>query len=238
MFIYQSVIMLVIVISVFVLAYVIKIKHRTTVLALAILVLVVGGSLSINLIQDYFLGVHVAPQNVDVKLYNNMRLSDTQKDTLAKTFSDFNNITGSSIEYKTALEKTYTIKNGGVNSSIKVDLLLFKSEASANENFKQHQMFGESVYKMFSEKKFFIPEDPSKSKITKTYIPKYITSFIRSNYTDYTELMYVPKNIYYQSEIVVQDGNFILYMTERTNKPASEKNTILKEIVSKLAKVK
>jgi hypothetical protein len=201
-------------------------------------VLVVAGSLSINLIQDYFIGVHVTAQNVDVKLYSNMRLSDKQKSSLAATFSDFNNITENSIQYKTALEKTYNIKNGDVDSTIKVNLLLFENKVSADENFRQHQMFGENVYKMFSEKKFFIPEDPSMSKKFKTDNPKYITSFIRSNYTNYTEIMYVAKNIYYQSEIVVQNDDFVLYMTERSNKPVSEKNAILQDIDARLAKVK
>jgi hypothetical protein len=237
MFIYQSVIMLAVVTIVFVLAFIIKIKHRS-ILALSIFVLVVAGSLSINLIQDYFLGVHVTNQNVNVKLYSSMHLSDNQKDSLAALFSDYTNMTEDSIQYQTALEKTYNINNGNVNSSIKVYLLLFKTETLADENFKQHEMFGESVYKMFAQKKFLIPEDPSKTKVLKTDNPKYLTSFIRSNYTDYTSIMYVPKNIFYQSEIVVQDDDFILYMTEHSNKPLSEKNAILENIDARLAKVK
>lgn len=221
---------------VFILATLVKFKHRTTVLAISILVLVVAGSLSINLIQDYFLGAHPTTQNVDIKLYDNLRLSDKQKSTLGTTFPDFKNITLNSIQYKTALEKTYNIKTGNVNSLIKVDLLLFKSKASADENFKQHQMFGESVYKMLSEKKFFMFEDSKKSDIKSN--TKYITSFIRSNYSNTSEIMYVTKNIYYQSEIVIQDDDFILYMTEHSNKPVSEKNTILKVIDARLANVK
>lgn len=235
MFVYQSVIMFAVISMVFVLAFIIKLKHRT-ILALSVLVLVVAGSLSINLIQDHFIGVRVTTQNVDVKLYSNMQLSEKQIGSLSTTFSDFKNITDNSVQYKTALEKTYNIKNGDVSSTIKVSLVLFKSKVSADENFKQHQMFGENVYKMFSEKKFFIPEDPSKTEKLKTDNPKYITSFIRSNYTNYTEIMYVTKNIYYQSEIVVQNNDFILYMTEKSNKPVSEKNTVLKEINARLAK--
>jgi hypothetical protein len=222
---------------VFVLAFIIKLKNRTL-LALTILVLVVAGSLFINLIQDYFIGVHVYTQNVDVLLYDNMRLSEKQKDSLSAIFSDYKDISENSIQYKTAFEKTYSINNGNVNSSIKVNVLLFKSKAFADENFKQHQMFGESFYKMFLEKKYLIFEDPKLTKKLSTDNPKYITSSIRSNYVNYNEIMYVTKDIYYQSEIVVQNNDFILYLNERSNKPITEKNQILKDINLRLSKVK
>lgn len=237
MFIYQSVIMFAVISIVFVLAFIIKLKNRT-ILALTILVLVVAGSLSINLIQDYFIGVHVYTQNVDVGLYSNMRLSEKQKNSLTTIFSGYKDITENSIQYKTALEKTYKINNGDINAIIKVNVLLFKSKAFADENFKQHQMFGENFYKMYLEKKYLIFEDPKFTKKLSTDNPKYITSSIRSNYSNYSDYMYVPKNIYYQSEIVVQNNDFILYLNERSNKPISEKNQVLKDIVSRFTKVK
>jgi hypothetical protein len=222
---------------VFVLAFIIKLKNRTL-LALTILVLVVAGSLSINLIQYYFIGPHFYTQNVDVGLYSNMRLSEKEKSSLTTIFNDYKNISTSSIQYETAFEKTYKINNGDVNATIKVDVLLFKSKSLADENFKQNEMFGESFYKMYLEKKYTIFEDPKFTKKLSTDNPKYITSSIRSNYSNYSDYMYVPKNIYYQSEIVVQNNDFILYLNERSNKPITEKNQILKDINLRLSKVK
>lgn len=229
MFIYQAVIMLAVVLIFCLLAFVFKIKNRT-ILALSILVLVVGGGLSLSLIQAYF-GNQYYDQKINTELYKNLIMTEEQKSSLPRIFSDFKDIDTVQDQYSAALEKTYDIQDGAVNSSVKVDLYLFSDKAGADEYFKLRQTFYEYKYYMQIDGKL-----SKKSPGDDTF--RYLTSYIGSYYKDYKELLYVPSKIYYLSESVIQSGNLIVSINEKSNKPVTEKGKILEKIGQMLTTTK
>ncbi|MDR3552080.1 MAG: hypothetical protein P4L75_03050 [Clostridia bacterium] len=229
MLIYQAVIMLLVIGIVFVLAFVIRMKNRS-VLALIIIALVVAGSFSLSLIQSYF-GVYYLAQKCDTSYYSKLRMTPAQKDRLGTILTGYKNITSTQDQYRAAYEKTYSITDGGVNSSIKVDFEIYKKASDANEYFKVRQLFYEN--------KLFLPSYPEKTMIKKkksTDNYQYITSYIRSNYPNYNDPMYFPSKLYYVSEVIIQDNDMIIDLYERTNKPVTEKNQVLEQLADQITK--
>lgn len=227
MLVYQAIVMLLVVGVVFILAFVIRMKHRS-ILALIIVVLVVGGSLLLSVIQSYF-GVYFKNQNCNVAYYQKIRLTAYQKDNMGAVLKGFQDVTNTQDQYRSAFEKKYEVNKDGVYSSIKVTYVRYRKKSDADEYFRVRQLFYEN--------KLLLPKYQEKSKVGKKDAPldfQYITTYIRSNYENYNDAMYVPSRLYYLSEVVIQDGDMIIDLYERTNKPVTEKNAVMEQIAAML----
>lgn len=227
MFVYQAAIMLAVIAIVLVMVYLFRVR-KPGILAVTILVLVIAGGLSLALIQGYF-GNNYYSQKLDVSTYKSLILTDSQKSSLAKIFRDYENKAVSQEQCTTALERTYSFTQGKARSSVTVDLMLFKNKSGADEFFKLSQVFYEN------KNKNFVQEDPKLSKKAVFDSFRYITSYMRSDYSDVNDIIYVPSKIYYTSEVIIQNGEFVATMTEKSNKPVTFKNEALSKIKSQLA---
>lgn len=229
MFFYQAVIMLLVVGIVFVLAFVIKLKNRS-ILAVSIVALVLIGSFSLSLIQDYF-GVQYYTQKTDISYYSKLRLTESQKSNLGGILKGYKNISSTQDHYRAAYEKTFHVQQGKLNSTIQVEVLLYRSKNEADEYFRTRQR-----YYYDDNVKIVLPSDPSKSdKLTDPNF-HYITSYIRSCYENVNDIMYVPSRIYYVSEVLIQDGDMVIDLNERTNRPSTAKNQVMSELTAAFAK--
>lgn len=224
MFFYQAVIMIAVLLIICLLAYVIKLKNRA-VLAVAILLLATSGALGLAGIQGYF-GTKFSTQNVNLTELKKIKLNSVQKDNLFKIFSDYENIMGTESEYKDAVSKTYHISGNGTNSVIKVNILVYNSENEADNYFKIHQKFYDN--------KIYLPADDKMSLKTETGGQKFITSYIKSYYKDYRDIIYLPSKITYLSETLFEDENVIITIDETAGKPVTNKNVVFEDILKHL----
>lgn len=221
MFVYQAIIMFLVIFIVFVLAFVIKLRNRS-ILFVLIVALVLIGSFTLSLIQDYF-GVQYYTQKIDTSYYSKLKLTQTQKSRLGSILKGFTNTTASQEQCRAAYEKNEKLQIGKLSSSIRVDVMLYKTEPDAYEYLRVRQRFYDN--------KVVLPSDPVKTeKSNKDADFRYITSYIRSSYENVNDLIYVPSRIYYISEVIIQDGDMIIDLSERTNKPDTAKNQVLAEL--------
>lgn len=224
MFVYQAVIMLAVILIILSLIFVFKLKNRT-ILAATIMALVVLGGVALSLIQAYF-GAHFYEQQCDVGLYKNLKVSDGQKSNLIKIFSDYKNTTSGENQYQLMLQKNYQYTSGKTNSVVTASIYLFSSKAEADEYFK----FSQKIF----DNKYYLPYDPKKTDKNAGSNPKYITSYIKSFYQDYNELLYIPSKKYYLSDIIIENDNIMIILNEKCNKAEIFKENVLKDINSRL----
>ena len=226
MLVYQAIIMLAVVAAVFVLVFIVKLKQRTL-LALIIIALVVGGSLLISMIQYYF-GVRYTEQKLDTATYASLRLTQEQKENLRGLLPGWTDVTARENQCKAAYSKVYDIDGHGVRSSVRVTMQLYKSEEAAGVYFHDRQLF----YESFQENNTSIFEDKKRTRKLPVNgsTQRYITSYIRSNYPNYNEPLYLPSRMYYLSEVIIVDDDLVVDLYERTNKPVTEKSVVLAEL--------
>lgn len=221
MFVYQSLIMAAVVISIYILAMLLKTRNRKL-LVFSIIGLITAGGIGLYAIQYYF-GNHYYEQNVDTTLFSDIKFTSHQKSDMLKTFSNY----GESSAAGSAageLSKIYNVKGNGAHSVINSNIYLFTNEKDADKYFAASQKFYDN--------KTYIPLDGEKSK--KTGDDRYLVSFIKSQYKDYTDLIYLPSKITYSSDVVIQNGNVIIQLTETSNKPVTNKDTVILDIEKEL----
>lgn len=220
--------MLAVISIVFLLMFVFKIK-KPGILVGVILVLVVAGGLSLSLIQGYF-GTQYYHQKLDTGLYTTVKLTKNQLPSIDKILKDYKKIDFPQEQCKTAYEKNYRLNADGAWSDIKVDFLEFRSKASADEYFKVSQLFYET------KNTFYVPEDIKLSYKKENSNYNYFTSLIRSDYSSPNDLIYVKSKINYISDLMIQNGNLVVVMTEKSNKPKTQKAAVFSDIKSLIAK--
>lgn len=229
MLVYQAVIMFLVIGIVFILAFVLRIKRRLL-LAVIIVVLVIGGSLILSLIQ-YSFGVIFYEQKCDVSYYDKIRLNAAQKDHMGEALSGFQDVTATQEQYRSAFSRDFKADDGSVHSTIKVTYARYKKKNDAEKAFQVRQIFYEN--------KLFMPKYNEKTKIGNRNAPlafEYITSYIRSNYPNYNDIIYLPSKLYYVSEVVIKDNDMIIDLYETSNKHVTEKNKVMAQISQMLAK--
>lgn len=225
MFFYQAVIMLAVISAICLFAYVIKIKNRV-VLAILIILLASGGAGAICLTQNIF-DSHFYKQAVAASNLENLRFTEEQKNKLNTIFNDYSNVSGTEEGYKCALTKRFTVDNNGAHSVIDVGIYAYENLNEADQYFKLSQ-------KLY-ENRIYLPPDNKLSVKTAADSHKYIVTYVKSFYRDYGDIMYLPGKITYLSAVTVQDENVVVTLYEQTNKPVSNKNSIISQIVKKLS---
>lgn len=222
MFIYQAVIMAVVAVAIYILSYFLRSKKRKL-LVTSIIGLIVIGGIGLYAVQYYF-GNHFYNQKVNTEALANINFTDNQKKNLSNLFSDYSDI---NLNSKTidAIGKTYKVNGNGASSTIEANIYLFSNEKDADNYIEASQKFYEN--------KNYIPLD---SLSTKKKGPGnlYLVSLIKSQYKDYTDLIYLPSKITYTSDVVIKNSNIIILITETSNKPVTNKDTVINSIESKL----
>lgn len=226
MFFYQAVIMLAVIAIISLLAYVLKIKSRT-VLSISIVTIILIGGVALFAIQNYF-GVHLYPQKLDNTALSSLRISPAQAKELKSAFSDYSQSQGT--QAGNTLSKTYHVNGNGANSTIDVAICVFSSKKEADNYFFMSQKFYEN--------KTYLPADNENSDTGTSKDPRYILSMLKSNYDDFSDLIYLPSKIGYSSNLIWQNGSVIITMNEKANKEVTNKGTVLKDIESRLNNIK
>ena len=222
MFFYQALIMVVVVTSIYLLSIFLKGKKRKF-LVVSIIVLVTIGGVCLYAVQ-YCFSNHFYDQKVNLAALDSIDFTTQQKADLHRLFSDYNQVSFSG-RVSDEIAKTYHINSNGVYSVIESDIYLFSNTKDADNYFNASQKFYEN--------KSYIPLDSDKTKKADVN-NRYLISFIKSQYKDYTDIIYLPSKITYASDVVLQDENVIIQITETSNKPATNKNTVINDIITKL----
>lgn len=221
MFIYQGVIMLLVAVAIYLLAVFFKMKNRKILVILMAAVFIVGGA-ALYYVQYYF-NNHYYDQNINTAAIEKINFSDDKTANIGEVLDGFEK-TGenqSSATYK----KVYDIDAQGAHSKITATVYVFSDSSDADKNF--------TTGKSFYDSKNYIPLDPLKSKKSGDGT-KYLISGIKSQYQDYTDLIYLPSKINYLSDVVIESNKVVITLSETANKPVTNKEQIVNEIVSKL----
>lgn len=225
MFFYQALIMGVIVSIIFILTYLIKLKNRT-VLVFSIIILIGLGGIGMYAVQYYF-GNHFYQQNINTSQLSNLESERFQRSTAQAVFSDYHDT--SNIQPADTIEKVYKINANGAQSRIVSEIYFFSDKTDANNYYEFSQKFYAN--------KNYIPLDPIKCQ-NKDIGVKYLVSFIKSEYKDVNDFIYLPSKISYTSDLIIQDDNIIVTLTETSNKPVTNKNTVVKDIIHRISLIK
>ncbi len=222
MFFYQAVIMIAVVAAIYIMVFFLKARNRKLLFAF-IAFLIVAGAAGLYAIQYYF-GNHYYTQKVSTQMLGKIDFTASQEQDIGKIFSDYSEVKING-QTSDALAKTYDIDGNGAKSVIDSDIYLFSSVKDANKYFEASQKFYEN--------KAYIPLDTQRSKKTGGGTC-YLISFIKSQYKDYSDIIYLPSKITYSSDVVIQDENLIILITETANKPVTNKDAVISDIESKL----
>lgn len=223
MFIYQSVIMAVVVVAIYILAMLLKTKNRKL-LVISIIALITAGGIGLYAVQYYF-GNHYYKQDVDTSLFSEIKFTNQQKLNLHKTFNNYDQSITNGIA-SGVISKTYKITGNGASSVVNSNIYLFTNEKDADKYFEASQKFYDN--------KGYIPLDGLMSK--KAGDVRYLVSYIKSQYKDYTDLIYLPSKITYSSDVVIQNENVIIQITETSDKPVTNKDSVIRDIEKELNK--
>jgi hypothetical protein len=226
MILYQAVIMAAVVIAIYILAFILKFKRRK-VLVLSVVALITAGGVGLYAVQ-YAFGNHYYTQELDSASIENIHLTAGQQRDIAGIFSGYKRIAGSA-HSTYALGRYYHISGNGAKSVIESSIYIFSNARDADNYFKASQKFYDN--------KNYIPLDSFNSKI-KGKGRHYLVSLVKSEYKDYTDLVYLPSKITYSSDLVIEDGNVIVQLDETANKPVTNKQVILDGIVNRLGQHK
>lgn len=233
---YQVLILIAVVLIICLLAYVVHVKNRL-VMMIVILVVASVGAAAFCFVQ-YVFSSRFYEQKVNVNYLKDMRFAEyiesdygtVQKEDLKTLFSDYKDYKSTS-DFDTymlsAIRKEYKINANGASSAINSYIFTFESRESAEQFF--------TISQKFYETKNYLPAESKYSLTKKGNYHRYMTSYIKSVYKDYKDIIYLPSKITYQSEVMVLDGNVVVYITETANKPVTNKDRVLAEINSKLA---
>lgn len=225
MFFYQALIMGAVVLAVFLILFVIKVKNRV-VLAVWMLLLAVAGAGALCGVQNIF-NPRLYTQPVDVSMLRQMVFTPAQRGNIPALFPDYTALTADNgLGYLHAVTKTYHISGNGASSTVRVIVYQFPSKTAADEYLEVSQRFYNS--------KNYLPADSGRSERVSSAEHKYITSYIKSLYPNYADLIYVPSKIVYYSDVVVQDGNVMVDINEQSNKTAINKTQVISEILTRI----
>lgn len=221
MFFYQAAIILAVVLLLGLLIFVVRLKNRGL-LAVSVLLLSVAGAAGMLGVQNYF-GAHIYVQNVDVSLLKRLHFSSAARDSVDRIFADYSR---SDTEGLTDYRKIYAEESDGVSSKVTVNIVVYPSKEEADRAFSTSQKFYDN--------KNFVPIDSSRSLRTTGLEYRYLTTFIKTQYGNYTDLIYFPSRMSSFSNVVAQDENIIVALSERARKPVCAKNAVLKDLVHRL----
>lgn len=222
MLFYQVVIMGVVIAAIYILTHFLKFSHRKL-LILFIAVLITAGAGCLYYVQYYF-GNHFYKQELSPSMLNGIQSPSPQKQRLQKAFSGYTPLAnkGKSTD---SLGKLYRITGNGASSAIDVELRLFSNSKDAGNYFEASQKFYEN--------KRYIPLDVDSSKKAGD-ANRYLVSYIRSQYTSYTDFIYLPSKITYSSDVVIQSNTIVLQIDEVANKPVTNKAAVIEDILRRL----
>lgn len=228
MLFYQIIIMVTVVLVICLLAYIIKIKNRLFLMVL-ILIMASAGAGGLCLVQ-YVFSSHFYVQSVDVSQLRNMKFSQTQKKDIKQIFPDYHSVSDVDSLLNSTISKEYDINNNGTRSKITATIYSFDSNKSAEQLF--------TISQRFYETKNYLPADSNFSMNKKGFTHRYITSYIKSTYPDYADIIYLPSKIVYLSDVMVLDNDMVVSIRETSNRPVSEKNEVIGDIMNSLQKSK
>jgi hypothetical protein len=222
MLFYQAVIMAAVVIAIYLLAFFFKFKNRK-VLVISIIGFITIGGVGLYAIQYYF-GNHYYSQEIKADTIEGISLTSDQKKNARKIFSDFSEV---NVSAKSAdvLGKTYKISSNGTDSTINASIYIYSNSKDADNYFQASQKFYEN--------KSYIPLDTLNSK-RKGSGERYLISFIKSQYRDYSDLIYLPSKITYSSDVVIEYENIVILISETANRPVTNKAAVINDIKKRL----
>lgn len=221
MFFYQAAIILAVVLLLGLLVFVIRLKNRGL-LAAAVLLLSVAGAGAVLGVQNYF-GAHIYVQNVDVSQLHRLTFSSKVRKSMDKVFTDY---TRTDADGLLTYRKTYNEKTGGVTSAVTVNISVYPTKEEADRYFSMSQKFYDN--------RNFVPIDSSRSLKTAGLTHRYLTTFIKTQYGNYTDLFYLPSRMSSYSYVIVQDENIMVTLSERAHKPVCTKNVVIKDLLNRL----
>jgi hypothetical protein len=221
---YQVLILIAVVMIICVLAYGFRIKNRMALL-IVILVVASAGAGGFCLVQ-YIFSSHFYNQNINVSYLQKLKFSSTQQDEIEELLPDYTPLSDLDIIVDNAYRKKMTIKKDGATSVIESTIYQFDSNKAAEQFFIVSQRFYDS--------KNFLPAESKLSLTKKGIRHRYMTSYIKSYYPDYKDIIYLPSKIKYQSEVMVMDNNMVVFVLETSNKPVSCKNEVIADMISRL----
>lgn len=222
MFFYQALIMAVVVIAIYLLSYFLKFKKRK-VLIFTIVALITAGGVTLYAIQYYF-GNHYYTQKISSGAITGINLTDKQKRDVRSLFSNYNEVNANA-KSADVLGKTYSVNGNGAHSTIEANIYIYSNSKDADNYFEASQKFYDNEN--------YIPLDTSHSKRTGGG-ERYLISFIKSQYKDFGDIIYLPSKITYSSDVVIEDDNVIIQLSETANRPVTNKAAVLSDIKSRL----
>ena len=225
MFFYQALIMGAVVLAVFLILFVIRVKSRVA-LAVSMMLLAVAGAGALCGVQNIF-NTRLYTQPIDVGLLRQMVFTSAQRENIPSLFPDYTAVTADNgLGYVHAVTKTYHIIGNGASSTIRVVVYQFPSKTAADEYLEVSQRFYNS--------KNYLPADSGRSERASSAEHQYITSYIKSLYPNYADIIYMPSKIVYYSDVVVQDGNVMVDINEQSNKTSVNKAQVVSEILRRI----
>lgn len=239
MFLYQALIMGAVVLIVFLLLFVFRMRNRAALVGLMVL-LAFGGAAALGAIQNVF-NTKFYSQPVNVALLRDMQFSDSQREDIGRLFPDYSSAaaeekTGGAIRTTSegiasnavAVTRDYTVTAHGATSKIRAVVYSFATTGEAGQYLEIRQRFYNN--------RNYLPADSSKSQKSESSDHKYITSYIKSMYPDYADFLFVPSKITFYSEVLVQDRNILVDISEESNKPVANKTTVIENILQRIEK--
>lgn len=221
MFIYQGVIMALVAVAIYLLAFIFKMKSRKILVILMATVFIIGGA-ALYYVQ-YFFNNHYYDQHIDTAAVEKINFTDDKIANIGNILSGYEKVSGK--ESSETYKRVYDIDAQGAHSKITATVYVFSNPSDAAKNF--------TTGKSFYDSKNYIPLDPLKSKKSGEGT-RYLITGIKSQYQDYTDLIYLPSKISYLSDVVIESNNVVITLSETANKPVTNKEQVLNEIVTKL----
>lgn len=224
MFIYQAVIMAAVVIAIYLLAFIVKMKRRKLLVVSMVAILVIGGG-ALYYVQ-YFFSNHYYTQEISTAEVEKITFPQMNEAKLKEIFTDYSEENDPKTN-SDVLTKTYKISANGADSTIAANIYVFTNSADADQYFSAGQHFYDN--------KNYIPLDELQSKKDGDGT-RYLISGIKSQYQDYTDILYLPSKINYCSDVVIESDNVIINLSETSNKPVTNKQKVFDDILSKINK--
>lgn len=221
MFIYQGVIMALVAVAIYLLAFIFKMKNRKILVALMAAVFIIGGA-ALYYVQ-YFFNNHYYDQNLDTAAVEKINFTKDKASNIGNILSGYDKVSGK--KSSETYTKVYDIDAQGAHSKITATVYVFSNSSDADKNF--------TTGKSFYDSRNYIPLDPLKSKKSGDGT-RYLITGIKSQYRDYTDILYLPSKISYLSDVVIESNNVVITLSETSNKPVTNKAQVVNEIVSKL----
>lgn len=221
MFFYQAAIILAVIVLLGLLIFVIRLKNRGVLTAVVLLLSVAGAGAMLG-VQNYF-GAHIYVQNVDTSKLRRITFSSDVRKSMDTVLTGY---TCTDAEGLLNYHKKYTEKSGGIASTVTVNIIVYPSKEEADRSFSMSQKFYDNPN--------FAPIDSTRSLRTEGGSHRYLTTFIKTQYSHVADLIYLPSRMSSYSYAVVQDDNIIVTLSERARRPVCTKNVVLDDLIRRL----